>query len=61
MAAASLGVASPKRMEPSTVSINAANGRKAVASMYADLKKPMWSTFLGLGASEGLMTTRAIT
>ena len=61
MAAASLGVASPNRMEPNTAMISANKGTKALSTSRALSHTPYSTRSLGLGHSDGLMTARVIT
>ena len=60
MAAASLGVAKPNKMEPSTARINAARGTKALNTRTTLSHTVYCSTSLGLGHKEGLIVARTM-
>jgi hypothetical protein len=61
-AAASDGVARPKRIEPSTARISAARGRNDVTSANIIVTKgTLRSSFGNFGARLGLMMARAMT
>ncbi len=62
-AAASVGVASPNRIAPSTDRIRIASGKNACSSMIVILTAPMSATasFGSLGISFGFSVARTIT
>ena len=58
MAAASLGVAKPNKIEPKTDMIKTAKGTKAFNTMTMLSQTLYWSTSLGFGHKEGLSVAR---
>ena len=62
MAAASVGVASPKKIAPSTDMISSASGKKLVSSAIAILSVETLRCSIGsLGARDGFIAQRIIT